>query len=287
MRTLHECIAEAAENKKAVGHFNFSNLETLRAIADAARKIGAPVIVGLSEGERGFVGIRQAIALVRSFREEYNQPIFLNADHSYSFDAVKEAIDAGFDAVIFDGAELSVEENIKITKACVAYARHSGRNVMVEGELGFIGRASQVFKKIPDGVKISPEYLTKPENAGRFVRETGVDLLAPAVGNMHGMLKGGVDPALDTERVGAIARAVGVPLVLHGASGNKAEEIRAAITQGIAVVHISTELRAAYRSGLMRGLQENPDELAPYKYLKESLHAVKKVVEEKLRIFNT
>lgn len=282
--TLREYIADAAEHKRAIGHFNFSNLETLRAIAEAARALGVPVIAGLSEGERGFVGLRQAAALVASFRAE-RIPLFLNADHSYSFDAVKEAIDAGFDAVIFDGAESSLEENIQTTKACVAYAHASGRDIVVEGELGFIGKSSQVHQKIPEGVKISPEYLTTPADAERFVRETGVDLFAPAVGNMHGMLEGGVDPALDIARIGAIARAAGVPLVLHGGSGNSSADIRAAIVAGVAVVHISTELRLAYRTGLIRGLEENSDELAPYKYLKAPLRAVQKVVEEKITIF--
>lgn len=286
MHILRECIAEAEKKKVAIGHFNFSNLETLRAIVDAARALGVPVIAGLSEGERNFIGLAQAAALVKSFREEYEHPIFLNADHSYSFEKAKEAIDAGFDAVIVDGAGLPFAENVAMTKECVSYAKRSGRDVLVEGELGFIGKASQILKKIPDGVKISPEYLTTPEDAARFVRETGVDLFAPAVGNIHGMLEGGVDPALDIARIHAIHEAVGVPLVLHGGSGNSAADIRAAIAAGVAVVHINTELRAAYRRGLVRGLEENPDELAPYKYLKEPLHAVEKVVEEKLKVFN-
>lgn len=284
MLTLREYLADAAEHKRAIGHFNFSNLETLRAIAEAARTLGVPVIAGLSEGERRFVGLRQAVALVQSFRAE-GLPLFLNADHSYSFDAVSEAIDAGFDAVIFDGVELSFAENAATAQQCVAYARRSGRDIVVEGELGFIGKSSQVLKKIPEGVRISPEYLTRPEDAERFVRETGVSLLAPAVGNIHGMLEGGVDPALDRARIAAIHHAAKVPLVLHGGSGNSPEDVRAAIGAGVAVVHISTELRAAYRTGLIRGLEENPDELAPYKYLKEPLRAVQKVVEEKLTIF--
>lgn len=287
MQTLRECIAEAAKKKVAIGHFNFSNLETLRAMVEAARAVGVPVIAGLSEGERSFVGLAQAVALVKSFRGEYQHPIFLNADHSYSFEKAKEAIDAGFDAVIVDGAGLPFTENAAMTKACVAYVRTLGRDVVVEGEIGFIGKASQMLKKIPDGVKISPEYLTTPEDAARFVQETGVDLFAPAVGNIHGMLEGGVDPALHTKLLRAIHTAVGVPLVLHGGSGNSAEDIRAAIAAGVAVVHINTELRVAYRNGLMRSLEENHEEIAPYKYLKEPMRAVQKVVEEKLQIFNT
>ena len=285
MQTLRECIEDAARNKRAVGHFNFSNLETLRAIVEASRAVGVPVIAGLSEGERSFVGVWQAVALVRSFRDEYEHPIFLNADHSYSFDVVKEAIDAGFDSVIFDGAELPFDENAATTKKCVAYARACGRDIIVEGELGFIGSRSQVLKKIPDGVKISAEFLTTPTDAMRFVKETGVDILAPAVGNMHGMLQGGVDPALDTPRVRAIREAAEVPLVLHGASGNSADDIRAAISAGVAVVHINTELRLAYKQGLQKSLMEDPDEIAPYKYLKPALQAMQAVVEKRMALF--
>jgi fructose-bisphosphate aldolase class II len=281
MLSLREYIAEAVAKKVALGHFNFSNLETLRAVAEAARSLGVPVIAGLSEGERKFVGLRQAVALAASFRAE-GVPLFLNADHSYSFDAVQEAVDAGFDAVIFDGAQLPFDENIKITSACVAYAKKSGRNVLVEGELGFIGTTSRILKKIPDGVRISPEYLTTPENACVFVRETEVDFLAPAVGNVHGMLEGGRDPALDIGRIRAIRESVGVPLVLHGASGNTREDVCAAVAAGAAVVHWNTELRVAFRKGLVRGLEAMPDEIAPYKYLREPFHAVQKVVEEKL-----
>lgn len=283
MLSLRESIAAAAAKKGALGHFNFSTLEMLRAIAEAARKAGVPVIAGLSEGERSFVGLKQAVALVKTFREE-GVAIFLNADHSYSLESVQAAIGAGCDAVIFDGTALSFEDNVKAAKECVASARTCGRDVLVEGELGFIGRSSQVLKKIPDGVKISPDYLTKAEDAARFARETGVDLLAPAVGNIHGMLEGGTDPALDIARIRAIREAGGVPLVLHGASGNTGEDIRRAVAAGSAVVHWSTELRAAYRKGLVRGLEETPDELAPYKYLREPLRAVERVVEEKLKL---
>lgn len=286
MQTLRECIKDAAEKKKAIGHFNISNLEMLRAIFGAAKNLRVPILIGVSEGERDFIGIRQAAALVSSLREEHDMPIFINADHTYSVDKVKEAIDAGFDAVIFDGTELSHDDNVRATKECVTYARASGRDVIVEAELGFIGKSSKVLDKIPEGVKITEEFLTKPEEAKRFAEETGVDLLAPAVGNIHGMLKGGKDPALNIGRVGEVHEATGLPLVLHGGSGNSNEDIRAAIDAGVAVVHVSTELRVAFRKGLQIGLQENPDEVAPYKYLKEPIRAVQKVVEEKLKLFN-
>ena len=145
---------------------------------------------------------------------------------------------------------------------------------------------SKVLEGIPEGVKITEEFLTKPEEAKRFVVETGVDMLAPAVGNIHGMLKGGKDPALNIQRIKEIKEVVGIPMVLHGASGNSAEDIKAAISAGMSCVHINTEIRVAFRQALVKSLQENPDEVAPYKYMKDAVLAVEKVVEEKLKLFS-
>src|SRR3989338_2464614 len=132
VKSLRETVAEAREKGVAVGHFNISNTEGLWAVFKAAQSLNVPVIIGVSEGERDFVGVRQAAALVKSLREEFDYPVYLNADHTYSFERVKEAIDAGFDSVIFDGAKLSFEENVKITKQCVEYARACGTDVLVE-----------------------------------------------------------------------------------------------------------------------------------------------------------
>ena len=286
MKTLRECLSEAEDNGVAIGHFNISNLEALWGIFNAAIKLGAPVIIGTSEGERDFIGARQAVALVKSLREQFDYPIFLNADHTYSFDRVKEAIDLGYDAIIFDGTELPFDENVKITRRCVEYAKKINPEIVVEAELGFIGKSSKVLEEIPFGVKITEEFLTKAEEAKEFVERTGIDLIAPAVGNIHGMLKGGKDPALNIERIREIRKSVGIPLVLHGGSGNSADDFTDAISGGVSIVHISTEIRVAYRRALQLSLQENPDEVAPYKYLKEAVKAVEKVAEEKLKIFN-
>lgn len=290
MKTLRQVIVEAAASKAAVGHFNISNLEGLTAIARAARELKQPVIIGVSEGERDFVGVRQAAVLVASIREEFNQEIFLNADHTYSYERVCEAIDAGYDAVIFDGSKLPLEENIKITKQCVAYARARGREVLVEGEIGYIGTSSKILTELPEGVSLQAVDLPGPAEAARFVTETRVDLLAPAVGNIHGMFKVGGDPALNIKLVGEISQATCPPavgLVLHGASGNTDEDIRAAIAAGVTVVHVNTELRVAYRDALKLALQENPDEVAPYKIMKGAVAAMEKVVEKKLKLFRS
>lgn len=282
MKTLRQYIDEARASGTAIGHFNISNLEALWGIVSASKALQLPVIIGLSEGEEDAVGIDQAVALVRSFREVHGLPVFLNADHHYSFERVKKAIDAGVDMVIVDGAALSMEDNITLTKECVLYARQSGRDVLVEGELGYIGQSSKMLDAVPDGVSL--ESLTTPEDAEEFVLATGVDLLAPAVGNIHGMLHGGVNPRLDIDRIAQIQEASGVPLVLHGGSGNEADFAQA-IDAGITIVHINTEIRKAYTDALRAHLSQHPDDIAPYKYTQGAREAVESVVYERLKTF--
>jgi fructose-bisphosphate aldolase class II len=282
MKTLREYISDFDKDGKAIGHFNISSLDALWGIFNAARNLDLPVIIGVSEGEEDFVGTEQAVALVRSLRETYNYPIFLNADHHYSFERVKKAIDAGFDSVIVDGAKLSYEENVALAKKCVEYARSCGRDVVVEGELGYIGQSSKVLDGVPEGVAL--DNLTTAEEAKKYIEETGVDALAPAIGNIHGMFKGGKDPRLNIERIKEIKDAVKIPLVLHGGSGNE-EDFAEAIKAGISIVHINTEIRVAYRDGLKKSLIDNPDEVAPYKFLKPGMLSVQKVVEEKIKLF--
>ncbi|HEC32893.1 MAG TPA: class II fructose-bisphosphate aldolase [Candidatus Kaiserbacteria bacterium] len=286
MKTLREYVTEAESNKVAIGHFNISDTEGLHAIFNAARKLDVPVIIGVSEGERDFVGVKQAVALVKSLREEYNYPIFLNADHTYSVERIKEVVDAGYDAVIFDGTKLSFEENIAETKKAVEYARSVNPEIIVEGEIGYIGSSSKVLNKLPEGVDPVGAVTTK-EEITRYVKETGVDLVAPAVGNLHGMLKGGKNPKLNIEQIAVLREAGGVPMVLHGGSGISDDDFRSAIKAGITIVHINTEIRIAYREGIERVLKEKPDEIAPYRFLKGGVDGMEEVVEKRLRLFNS
>lgn len=286
MKTLREVINEADSNHIAVGHFNISNIEGLWAIFHAARNLNVPVIVGLSEGERDFVGVKQATALVKSIREEFDYPIFINADHTYSFERVKEAVDAGFDAVIFDGAKLPIDENIKITKQCVEYAKSKNPDILVEAELGYIGTSSKILDEIPEGASVSEESLTSPADAARFVAETSVDLFSPSVGNIHGMLRNMPNPRLNINRVRAVREAAGVPLVLHGGSGIADQDFTDAIKAGISIVHINTEIRVAYRDAVKKTLADYPDEVAPYKIMKGAVEAMENVITERLKLFN-
>jgi fructose-bisphosphate aldolase class II len=280
-KSLKQYLVEAKKNNVAIGHFNISNSDGFWAVVLAAKELNLPVIIGVSEGERDFIGVYELAAMVKAYRESTGQPVFLNADHTYSFERVKEAVDAGYDAVIFDGTELSYEENITVTKKCVDYARSVNPEIIVEAEIGFIGKSSKVLDTVPEGVG----RLTTVDEAVSFVKETGVDMLAPAVGNVHGMVKGG-EPALNIDRIREISSVVNIPIVLHGASGNSVDDIRRSIEAGINIIHINTELRVAFRSGLTKSLQEDPDQVAPYKYFKGARIAMQKVVEEKLKLFN-
>jgi len=284
MKTLRECIQEAVANKTAIGHFNFSDTEGLQAIFQSARKLNVPVIAGVSEKERDFVGVEQAVVLVKSLRNEFQYPIFINADHTYSFERVKEAVDAGYDSVIFDGAQLSLEANIALTKQCVAYARSVNPEIIVEGELGYIGTSSRLLESLPKGVSL--EHLTTASDATRFVIDTGVDLFAPAVGNIHGMLKHAKNPALHIGRIREIKSAMAVPLVLHGGSGTSENDFISAIEAGMAIIHINTEMRLAYRQGVSDYLGSHPDDIAPYAFLGSGVENMEKIIESRLRLFN-
>lgn len=286
MYSLRDVVSDAESKKVAVGHFNISDSTQLWGIFRAAKNLNVPVIIGTSEGERDFIGARQAVALVTSIREEYNYPIFINADHHYSLKSVKEVIDAGYDAVIFDGSKVTHKENIAITKACVEYARASGRDIIVEGELGNIGQSSKLLEAIPEGAEITKEMMTKPDELKAFVEETGVDLIAPAVGNLHGMLKHGKNPNLSIERIQELREAGGVPMVLHGGSGISDVDFRKGIEAGMCMVHINTEIRKAYRDGIEEALKDNPDEIAPYRFMKRGCDNLEAVVSKRLKLFN-
>lgn len=286
MRPLKDYLQQAQENGAAIGHFNISDLVLLKAVFAAARELDLPVMVGLSEGEREFVGVRQIAALVKSLREEFDFPIFLNADHTHSLAKGVEAAKAGFDAIVFDLSALPFEENVRQTRQAVEALKAIHPAMLVEGEIGDIGTGSEIHDSAPDLSK----GLSTPEEARQFVSSTGVDILAPAVGNMHGMLKSMVQGAtrkhLDLERIAAIKHAAGTFLTLHGGSGTDDDHFRKAIAAGINIIHINTELRVAWRRGLEQGLASQPDEVVPYKILPPAVELVKQVVASRLRLFN-
>lgn len=282
MQNLNYYLEKAKEGHYAIGHFNFATADVLRGIVEAAREAGAPaVMVGTSEGEAEFFGMKEAVALVGALRQEFDFPIFLNADHFKSFEKCKEAIDTGYDSIIIDGSKSSYEENITMTKKVVDYARSVNPDISVEGELGYLRGSSEVQGKI----EISPDDYTKPEEAADFVSKTGIDRLAIVFGNIHGIVTE-QEEKLNLEHLGRIVSAVqNTFLVLHGASGLKDEEVAASIKAGIINVHFNTELRVAYREGIDKAFHDKPNETTPYKYLAPAIEDVKRVVAQKVRLF--
>lgn len=283
IKSLKEYIKEAEERGVAIGHFNVSNIEGVNAIYNVAKKLNLPVIIGVSEGEENFIGKDNISNIIKGIREKDNYPIFLNADHHYTFEKVKDVLDLGFDSAIIDGAKLSIEENISLTKKCVEYAEKKEKDILIEGEIGFIGQSSKILDEMPEGV--SEKTMTKPEDAKYFVQKTGVHLLSASVGNIHGMIKGG-NPKIDIERIREIRKACGIPLVLHGGSGISDDDFKKAIKAGISVIHINTEIRIAYRDAVLEYLKENPNEIAPYKIIAPAVKAIEEIVEKRLRLFN-
>jgi len=286
MQNLKDTLRHAAETRAALGHFNISDLVLLKAVFEAARDLNLPVIVGASEGEREFAGTRQLAALVRSLKEEFDYPIFLNADHTHSLPKALEAVKAGFDSVVYDLSSLPFEENARQTRAAVEALKSINPAVLVEGEIGDIGSGSSIHEDAPR----NPQPLTTASEARQFVTETRVDILAPAVGNSHGMLKSMVDGQekkhLDIDRIREIKAAVGLPLTLHGGSGTVDADFKAAISAGINIVHINTELRIAWRRGLEEGLAADSDDVVPYKILPHAVTKVRLVVSSRLRLFS-
>ena len=286
MLTLSDVLKQSQKNGVAIGHFNIGDFMILKAVFESAQELEVPVVVGASEGERKFLGVRQIGAMVRSLREEFNFPIFLNADHTHSLSSAVEAAEAGFDSIVFDLSALPFEENVRQTRAAVEALKAINPEILIEGEIGDIGTGSEIHDLAPD----LSMGLTTPEEAKQYVDATGVDILAPAVGNMHGMIQsmvqGKTQKRLDLARITQIKSATGVLITLHGASGTNDEDLRQAIAAGINIVHINTELRVAWRHGLEEGLAKHPKEVVPYKVLPVAVEAIRQVAISRLKLFN-
>ena len=286
MDVLRNVLTRLETEGAALGHFNVSDLVMLKAVLAAAGQIGVPVLVGASEGERDFFGVRHLAVVVTSLREEFAVPIFLNADHTHSLAKAVEAAKAGLDEIIVDFSALPFEQNVLNTKEALEAIKAINPAILVEGEIGDIGTGSEIHQKAQGDIKT----LTTPEEARQFVQSTGIDVLAPAVGNMHGMVESMVEgktkKRLDIERIAQIKKATRVFLTLHGGSGTNDDDFRKAIAAGINIVHVSTELRVAWRRSLESSLAAQPNEVAPYKILGPVVDSLAEVVGSRLKLFN-
>ncbi len=281
--TAKDWLQKAKEEKFAIGAFNVGNLEGFKAIAQAAANKKSPVIIESSPGETDWMGAENVVDLAKNYSEEFGVPILVNLDHSLTLEDCQKGIDAGYALIHFDGSKLPLEENIEIAKKVVELAHAKG--LTAEGELDHIGGSSEVHQEsaTEEAAKIP---MTEPENAKRFVEETGIDIFAAFIGNVHGLYAGS-SKNLDIERLKRIAEATGCFLSLHGSSGIPEDQVREAIQNGIVKVNLNTEMRQAFKDSFEQVLKDNPEEYAMYKAEGPVVEAIQKLVEHKIDLFGS
>lgn len=282
--TARDWLQKAKNEKFAIGAFNVGNLETFKAIVQAAANKKSPVIIECSEGEVKWMGLKNMVSLAQNYSQEYGVPIILNLDHAEDAEYCIEAIGAGFDLIHFDGSRGEFEENLANTKRVVEVAHDAGK--LVEAEIDRMAtKSSQVYKEDIPLEEIRKTF-SDPERCAKFVADTGVDTLATLFGNVHGIVPH--QPHLDFEVFGRITQALpNTFLSLHGSSGIDEGEVKHSIEMGIVKVNLNTEMRVAFKDTLKKVLDEHPEEYALYKVYPEVLKAVQDLVEHKIELFGS
>lgn len=271
--TSEQMMALADRDGYAIGAFNVENMEMVMAVVKAAEELRAPVILQTTPSTIKYAGLPMYYANVRAAAERASVPIALHLDHGSSFELAMQALRTGYTSIMIDGSKEAFEDNIAVTKRVADACRPSG--IPVEAELGKVGGKE-------DDLECNDPGYTEPDDAVRFVEETGISSLAVAIGTAHGIYKG--EPKLDVERLSQIRKKVSIPLVLHGASGVPDEAVRECIRRGISKVNFATELRIAYSNGIKDYLKENPDVFDPKKYSKVGMEYVTALVKEKIMV---
>lgn len=270
----------------AVGAFNIDNQETLIAVAKAAQKLNAPVLVEVSDGEVKALGLENIRDMVDNYREEYGIEMYINLDHSPTVEDCKRAIDAGFEFIHIDisqaNHDATTEEIIEKTKEVVEYAKFTG--ALVESEPHYFGGSSNVHKEDINYEEIKKTFST-PEGTKAFVDATGIDTYAAAVGNLHG--KYPVPKELDLELLQSVRDSIDCQISLHGGSGTPLHFFEEAARIGVSKININSDMRYVFRKTLEKVLAENPDEYAVVKLMPEVYGEVQKVVEEKINAFGS
>jgi fructose-bisphosphate aldolase class II len=295
---LREVLNEAENKGIAIPAFNTFNLEVTKAIIEAAEELASPVIVATTEKAIEYAGLEELASLLTPIAERAKVPVVIHLDHGKSFEIILKVIRYGWTSVMIDGSEFPYRKNVSITRSVVEVAHPVG--VSVEGELGRI-------MGVEDDVSVEGKeaFFTDPEEAKRFVEETGIDALAVAVGTAHGPFKFEGEPELDLERIESIYRITGIPLVLHGASKVPSEIVDEAnhfgasikgtsgvpdrilyeaVKRGVRKVNTDTDLRLAFTAGLRRYFAENPGVFDPRKYLGYAIERVKEVVKDRIKV---
>ncbi|EDP11495.1 class II fructose-bisphosphate aldolase [Amedibacillus dolichus] len=274
--TLKETLKEADELNMAIGAFNTHNLEMLPAIIKAAVNQKTPVIIQTSCGTANYVGHKNLVAVCRSMADEYGINVVLHLDHAKDFDEIRKAIDAGYSSVMFDGSSLPLKENILGTKRVVDYAKL--HNVSVEAELGTVGGTE-------DGIAVAQEDVryTEPEDAVNFIKETGIDALAVAIGTNHGQYKSKTN--LNFDRLKEIHNAVNIPLVIHGGTGVKEKDVKRVINLGIRKFNVGTELLVEWNRKSKECYEEHRENISNRENVVPCLDIITEIVEHKIHLF--
>lgn len=276
--SLSGILADAQKHGYAVGAFNTNNMEIVQAIVEAAEELEAPVILQASQGAIKYAGLEYIVAMVKAAARQVSVPVAMHLDHGTSFEQVVSCIRSGFSSVMYDGSKHPLDINVANTREVVRVAHAVG--VSVEGELGKIGGTEDDIH-----VDEAAAMMTVPEEAVEFVRDSGVDALAIAIGTAHGPYKG--EPRLDFDRLEKIGKLVDVPLVLHGASGVPDDDITRCIKLGISKINIDTNLRQAFTAEIRQVLSDRPGEFDPRKYLGAGRDQLREVVKTKITLFGS
>jgi len=280
-------MAEAREQHWAFGAFNLDDEPTLIAVAKAAQKHHAPVLVEVSQGEVDDIGLNNIRDIVDNTKRTYGVEMYVNLDHSPSVEAAKLGIEAGFEFIHIDVSQANHDDSddaiIQATKEVVAYAKLTG--ALVESEPHYFGGSSNLHTEKIDYEEIKKTFST-PEGAKFFVEETGIDTFAAAIGNLHG--KYPVPKVLDLELLQKIRDNISCNISLHGGSGTPGNYFRDAVRIGVTKININSDMRVAYRTTLEKSLKDNPDEYSVSKLVsKFVVPAVQEIVESKLVDFNS
>lgn len=277
--TGKQILDNANKNGYAVGAFNFSNMEILHAIIDAAEQENAPVIVQTSEGAISYAGHGCLAAMAHEAASRAKVPVALHLDHGTTYKTIVKCVSNGWTSIMIDGSHHTLEDNIKVTKEVVEMCHAT--DISVEAELGRLSG-------IEDNISVSEKdaIYTNPNEAVRFVEETGVDYLAIAIGTAHGKYNG--VPKLDFDRLAAIKKLLpDTPIVLHGSSGIPEVDIKKAVSLGVNKINIDTDIRVAFTDAVQKTIAEKPEEFDPRKILGPSKKAMTAVVAEKIRMFGS
>ena len=268
-------LNEARDNRSVVYHFNINNLEWARIILEECNKLNVPVILGASEGAIKYMGgyhvvVDMVKALIKDL--DIKNDVCLHLDHGSSFESCKCAINAGFTSVMIDASKLELEDNIRETKKVCDYAHPF--NVTVEAEIGHVGG-------MEDDVK-SSILLADFDECIRFVNETGIDSLAPAIGTVHGIYKGELN--IDFELIKRLRESLSVPLVMHGGSGLDHSILKKAVLSGISKINVNSDIQAVWHDNVVKFIQDNPSIYDPRKVIMSGEAAMKEFIDHKINL---